>query len=113
VTAVGLERLQPLLDASVRWDRQLNDDEKQCLAIARVILQRPRWVVVNGAFEELDPDSRQRVEALFAGELAGIGMIDIARNRELETFLTRRVQLVTDPQGPTFSPTERLALYSQ
>jgi putative ATP-binding cassette transporter len=101
-----------MLDAPERWDRQLNDDEKQSLAIARVILQRPRWVVLNGAFEVLDPDSRQRIEALFAGELAGIGIIDIARNRELEAFLTRRVQLVTDPQGPTFSPTDRLAIYS-
>jgi putative ATP-binding cassette transporter len=113
LTAVGLERLQPLLDAPERWDRQLNDDETQCLAIARVMLQRPRWVVMNGAFEVLDPDSRRRVEALFAGELAGIGILDIAKDRELAAFLTRRVQLVTDPQGPTFSPTDRLAIFSQ
>jgi putative ATP-binding cassette transporter len=113
LAAVGLERLQPLLDAPERWDRQLNDDEKQCLAIARVMLQRPRWVIVNGAFEILDPDSRQRVEGLFAGELAGVGIIDVAKDRELETFLTRRVQLVTDPKGPSFRPTERLAIYSQ
>jgi putative ATP-binding cassette transporter len=109
LAAVGLERLQPLLDAPERWDRQLNDDETQSLAIARVMLQRPRWVVMNGAFEALDPDSRQRVEALFAGELAGIGILDIAKDRDLAAFLTRRVQLVTDPQGPTFSPSERVA----
>jgi putative ATP-binding cassette transporter len=109
---VGLERLEPALDAPVRWDRQLNDDEKQCLAIARVILQRPRWVVMNGAFEVLDPDSRRRIEALFADELAGIGVIDIARDKELETFLTRRLRLLTDPQGPSFSPVERLPVYS-
>ena len=65
------------------------------------------------AFEILDPDSRHRVEALFAGELAGVGIIDVAKDRELETFLTRRVQLVTDPKGPSFRPTERLAIYSQ
>jgi putative ATP-binding cassette transporter len=112
LAAVGLQRLEPVLDAPERWDRQLNDDEKQSLAVARVILQRPRWLVSNGAFDILDPESRQRIEALFAGELAGIGIIDIARNRELEAFLTRRVQLVTDPQGPTFSPTDPLAIYS-
>lgn len=112
LAAVGLERLQSQLDTPERWDRQLNDDEKQCLAIARVILQRPRWVVVNGAFEILDPDSRKRVEALFSGELADVGIIDIARDQELEAFLTRRVQLLRDPQGPTFSPTDRLAIYT-
>jgi putative ATP-binding cassette transporter len=113
LAAVGLERLQPALDAPERWDRQLNDDEKQCLAIARVMLQRPRWVIVNGAFEILDPESRSRVEALFAGELAGVGIIDVAKDRELENFLSRRVQLVNDPKGPAFKPTERLAIYSQ
>jgi len=113
LAAAGLERFQPQLDSAERWDRQLNDDEKQCLAIARVVLQRPRWVVVNGAFEVLDPESRRRIEALFGSELAGIGIIDIARDKELAAFLTRRVQLLADPQGPTFSPVERLPIYSQ
>src|SRR5215469_2378823 len=110
LAAVGLERFQSQLDTPERWDRQLNDDEKQCLAIARVVLQRPRWVVMNGALEVLDPESRRRIEALFGSELAGIGIIDIARDKELEAFLTRRVQLLADPHGPTFSPVERLPI---
>ncbi|HKD55230.1 MAG TPA: ABC transporter ATP-binding protein/permease [Steroidobacteraceae bacterium] len=113
LAAVGLARYQSQLDTPERWDRQLNDDEKQCLAIARVVLQRPRWVVMNGALEVLDPESRRRIEALFGSELAGIGIIDIARDKELEAFLTRRVQLLADPHGPTFSPVERLPIYSQ
>ena len=48
-----------------RWDRQLTDDEKQCLAFVRVILQKPRWVVVNDALDVLDPKSRMRIRALF------------------------------------------------
>jgi len=61
LTAVGLERLTPLLDTTARWDRQLNDDEKQLLAIARVLLQRPQWLVLNGVFEGLDAASRRRI----------------------------------------------------
>jgi putative ATP-binding cassette transporter len=108
LTAVGLERLQPLLDTTERWDQRLNDDEKQSLAIARVLLQRPQWVVVNEAFEVLDPASRLRIEALFSGELAHVGLIDIGRETR-KGFFVRRVQLRTDPQGPTFSPSDRLA----
>ena len=67
LAAVGLERLQPLLDTTERWDQRLNDDEKQSLAIARVILQRPQWLVLNEALEILDPASRRRTEALFSG----------------------------------------------
>jgi putative ATP-binding cassette transporter len=105
---VGLERLQPLLDTTERWDQRLNDDEKQSLAIARVILQRPQWVVLNEALEVLDPASRRRTEALFSGELARVGLINIGRETDREFFM-RRVQLRTDPQGPTFSPGDRVA----
>jgi putative ATP-binding cassette transporter len=105
---VGLERLQPLLDTTERWDQRLNDDEKQLLAIARVILQRPQWVVLNEALEVLDPASRRRTEALFSGELAHVGLINIGRETDQE-FFVRRVQLHTDPQGPAFSPGDRVA----
>ena len=108
LTAVGLERLQPLLDTTERWDQRLNDDEKQLLAIARVMLQRPQWVVLNEALEILDPASRRRTEALFSGDLARVGLINIGRETDREFFM-RRVQLRTDPQGPTFSPGDRVA----
>ena len=39
---VGLEHLVSRLDEEDRWDRELTDNEKQCLAFARVALQRPR-----------------------------------------------------------------------
>jgi putative ATP-binding cassette transporter len=110
LAAVGLERLQPLLDATLRWDRELNDDEKQSLAIARVILQRPRWLVLNGVFEGLDAASRGRIETILGGELAGLGLIDIGKEvkeGEAGAFFTRNLRLVTDESGPTFSPTEQ------
>ena len=109
LSEAGLGRLQPLLDTTERWDQRLNDDEKQSLAIARVILQRPKWVVLNEAFDVLDPDSRRRIETLFSGELAQVGVIDISRETHHRGFYTRRVQLRTDPQGTTFSPSDRVA----
>jgi putative ATP-binding cassette transporter len=46
----------------------LNEDEKQSLAFARVLLQRPRWLVMDGALDKLEPALRRRIEALLAGE---------------------------------------------
>jgi putative ATP-binding cassette transporter len=109
LAAVGLERLQPQLDTPARWDRQLNDDEKQSLAIARVMLQRPQWLVLNGVLDVLDATSRRRIEGLLTGELAGLGVIDIGREKDHDRFFTRRVRLTTDARGPTFSPGQRLA----
>ncbi len=110
---VGLERLQPLLDATERWDRRLNDDEKQSLAIARVILQRPQWVVLNGVLDALDAVSLRQFEAVLAGDLAKLGLIDIGKSGRHARFFTRQVRLVTDPHGPTFSPQDRLATATQ
>ena len=74
---VGLEHFQPLLDTVERWDRRLNEDEKQCLAFARVVIQKPLWVVVNDALDVLDPASRRRIVAIFAEELVDVGIINI------------------------------------
>ena len=78
---VGLEHLASRLEEENRWDRDLTDDEKQCLAFARVILQRPQWVVVNDALDVLDPKSRQRIRALFSSELSEIGLINIGHDQ--------------------------------
>ena len=102
--AVGLERLVPQLDQSTRWDRRLSDEEKQTLAFARVILHRPQWIVLNGALDMLDSDSRTRMEALLSGELSDIGVIDIGQDRGEEGFFGRRLRLDVDPQGPAFRP---------
>jgi vitamin B12/bleomycin/antimicrobial peptide transport system ATP-binding/permease protein len=109
LAAVGLEHLQASLDVTDRWDRRLNEDEKQTLAFARVVLQRPKWLVVNGTFEQLDASTRSVVEALFAGPLAGIGLIRIGQD-SANPFFTRKLRLVTDPHGPTFSPADHCVM---
>lgn len=105
LTAVGLDHLRPFLDTSERWDRRLNEDEKQNLAFARVLLQRPRWLVMDGALDRLEPALRRRIEALLAGELA-TGLVNIGADTSQDGFITRRLRLVTDPQGAAFRPAE-------
>src|SRR5271166_6306088 len=101
---VGLEHLEPHLDTVDRWDRQLSDDEKQRVAFVRVILQKPHWVVVNDALDVLDPESRMRISALFTGEFADVGIINIGHDQPESGVYVRKLHLVMDPQGPTFEP---------
>jgi vitamin B12/bleomycin/antimicrobial peptide transport system ATP-binding/permease protein len=104
LAAVGLGHLEPHLDKENRWDRELTDNEKQCLAFARVILQKPDWIVVNDALDVLDPESRMLIRGLFQGEFADLGIINIGHDLPDIPFYSRRLHIVLDPLGVTFTP---------
>jgi len=101
---VGLDHLAPLLDENERWDRRLNDNDKQCLAVVRILLQKPRWVVLNRALAALDPDVARRVAAAFEGDMADVGIIYIGPLPNGHGHFPRVVNLVLDPQAPHFRP---------
>ncbi|HLW91000.1 MAG TPA: ABC transporter ATP-binding protein/permease [Roseiarcus sp.] len=104
IAAVGLEHLAPMLDETERWDRLLSDDEKQSLAVARVILQRPRWVVFNRALTALDPALRRRLTEVVAQDSPDLGVLYIGRLEDESAFYGRVLKLVRDPNGPCFKP---------
>jgi len=106
LAAVGLERLEAQLDVSSRWDRMLDDDQRQCLAFARLILQRPQWAVMNSAFDALDAGSCERITHALTHELKEIGLICIGSSSAYEGLTQRTLRLVSDAQGPSFSPAE-------
>ena len=57
---LGVERLVRLLDETHRWDRELSQDEQLCLVFARILLQNPPWVLIDGTFGTLDDDVLER-----------------------------------------------------
>lgn len=102
--AVGLERFAPMLDDDERWDRRLSDNDKQCLAVARVLVQKPRWVVLNRALAALDSEVARLLAAIFADQLADVCVIYIGPLPEGHEKFPRVINLVVDPQGPRFKP---------
>ena len=98
------QRLESLLDMEERWERRLSDNQKQCLAVARVILQKPQWVVLNGAIAGLDLETRQRIETVFDRDLADVGVLNIGRDSNESGFFTRTLRLALDQNGPSFKP---------
>jgi vitamin B12/bleomycin/antimicrobial peptide transport system ATP-binding/permease protein len=104
LAAVGLEHLEPLLDREERWDRRLSDSEKKCLSAARVILQKPQWVILNGSIAGLDRETRQRIETIFTRDLTDIGVVNIGRDMNIGSFFTRTLGLTLDPSGASYGP---------
>jgi len=98
---LGLERLAPLLDTTRRWDRELSQDEQLCLAVARILLQNPPWVLIDGTFGLLDDDVLDLVVDVFGTELERTGIIHIGGPAQAHALFTRVLHLVKAPRART------------
>jgi len=100
----GLERLASYLSRDARWDKELADEEQQRLALARVLLHKPRWVVIDEALDALDDDARKRVMSLFTTGLHRAAIVNIGRPETKHHYFERVLHLVRDPRGVCFIP---------
>ncbi len=94
---LGLERLAPMLDEARRWERELSQDEQLCLAFARILIQMPPWVLIDGTFGMLDEDVLDLVLDLFAKELRSTGVIHIGGAGEAHGLFATVLHLVKLP----------------
>jgi vitamin B12/bleomycin/antimicrobial peptide transport system ATP-binding/permease protein len=91
----GLARHAKNLDASQRWDRELREDEQMALAIARVVLHAPGWVVFDDTFSAMEDETLERVLDLFTHELTRTTIIHIGRSTQANLPLFARVLHLT------------------
>jgi vitamin B12/bleomycin/antimicrobial peptide transport system ATP-binding/permease protein len=94
----GVPRLAPMLDHTSRWDVELNSDEQQSLRLARLLVHRPRWVVLDELLDEIDGETRTRALEIFATDLKDAAIIHIGRGNAAAPSFTRVVRLVNDPK---------------
>jgi putative ATP-binding cassette transporter len=81
-----------------RWDRELSQDEQLCLAFARIVLQTPRWALIDDSLGALDDEALERVIDVFANELEGTTVIHIGRAAQArDPLYTRVLHLVKAP----------------
>jgi putative ATP-binding cassette transporter len=92
-----LERLLPLLDTPQRWEVELNEDEQQCVAVARVLLHDPPWLLIDEVLDSLDDNTRQGVIEVFAKDLPRTGIVHIGRIDARDHLFSRVLHLVKDP----------------
>jgi vitamin B12/bleomycin/antimicrobial peptide transport system ATP-binding/permease protein len=95
---LGLERLVPLLEVTRRWDRELSQDEQLGLALARIVLQTPPWLLIDDMLGSLDDEASERILDIFSNELAHTSVIHIGRAAQARDPLFHRVlHLVKSP----------------
>jgi putative ATP-binding cassette transporter len=96
---LGLERLGRSLDETLRWDRELSQDEQLCLVFARIALQSPPWLLIDGTLGSLDDDVRELVVDVLSKELRNTGIIHIGGAAQAEVLFSRVLHLVRAPHA--------------
>jgi vitamin B12/bleomycin/antimicrobial peptide transport system ATP-binding/permease protein len=96
---LGLERLAPLLEETRRWDRELSQDEQLCLVFARMLIQTPPWVLIDGTFGALDDDVLELVIDVFTNELKRTAIIHIGGAGEAHALFSMILHLVKAPKA--------------
>lgn len=94
---VGLDHLTSSLDRVTPWDKELTDSEQQALAFSRLLLHRPRFIIVDEAMSSLSPDARRAVFDAFENELADAALICISGPQGQDKFFRRVLRLNARP----------------
>jgi putative ATP-binding cassette transporter len=89
------------LDSAGHWTQQLSGGEQQRLALARVLLKRPRWVFADEATSALDEAAEKMLyeKLLTMVREEGGGLVSIAHRPGVATHHETVWQFVAAPEG--------------
>ncbi|MEF3366171.1 ABC transporter ATP-binding protein/permease [Methylocystis sp. 9N] len=96
----ALDHLTPLLDGAAPWEKELTDVEQQELAFARLLLHKPRFVVVDEAIDSLSPHARETLFDVFGKELAETALVYISGPKAPDKFFQRVLRLTLNAPPP-------------
>ncbi|MDD5754804.1 MAG: hypothetical protein PHN45_08645 [Methylococcales bacterium] len=91
--AVGLNELSENLDNSDSWDTALSREQQQRLGAVRLLLQQPKWILLQQAFDSLDSDEEIAIMRLICQELPKSAILTITHESRAEAFHQRKITL--------------------
>ena len=100
--AAQLPDLAGRLDESDAWSQRLSGGEQQRLAIARALLAKPDWLLLDEATASLDEANEQLLYRALAEQLPNTTLLSIAHHPALRAY--HGDVLAMTPNGEGFSP---------
>ncbi|MES3002603.1 MAG: ABC transporter ATP-binding protein/permease [Pseudomonadota bacterium] len=96
-----LPQLASRLDDEDAWTQKLSGGERQRLAIARVLLKQPAWVLADEATSALDEAAEKKLYERLAEMVKSKGgaLVSIGHRPALEAFHDKRWELALQPDG--------------
>lgn len=92
--AVGLSELREELDNQCEsWDSTFSREQQQRLGAVRLLLQQPKWILLQESFDSLDSDGEIAMLRLICQELPKSAILTITHESRAEAFHQRRIVL--------------------
>jgi putative ATP-binding cassette transporter len=98
--AVGLEKLAARLDEAGHWALQLSPGEKQRIAFARALVQKPEWLFLDEATSAVDEATEERLYRLVRERLPGTTVFSVGHRATLRSFHSRQLTVKRTGSGP-------------
>ena len=87
------------LDEEKPWDQTLSGGEKQRVAFARLLVQKPDIIVMDEGTSALDPKSQEDLMKLIQERLPKTTILSVGHRPELEKFHERKLVLEAREEG--------------
>ncbi len=87
----GLTELIEQLDQVDCWDKILPREQQQRLGLVRLLLQRPKWILLQESFDSLDPDGEIEMYRLICQELPDAALLTVTNQPTAKAFHQRQI----------------------
>ena len=95
-TALARAGLAPLikqLDLNDEWETALSREQQQRLGAVRLLLNRPKWILLQEAFDSLDPEGEVQMLSLICEELPESTLLSITNQPTAQAFHQRTLTI--------------------
>ena len=87
----GLEELLGQLEQTDAWEKVLTREQQQRLGLVRLLLYRPKWVLLQEAFDSLGPSGEEAMLRLICWLLPNAAMLTISNQPVEAAFHHRQI----------------------